>query len=129
MQLGSCGTDVTINALVLFYVTMSSDSQSPVSEHDGPAKEPVGPNVSSPSAAVQSFAMRSHSGKPTVIVGRGGPRGALAPPRNDYSYFPEPVEPLDPTKLGTTEVSPEDGGAHPLSSSPLSLQSVRSTAG
>ena len=123
IQLGSCGTDVTINALVLFYVTIPSGSSTTASERENVLpKEQPNPGASSPSAAVQSFAMRSN-GKPSVIVARGGSvvpngsRGVHHPGsgafggRNDYVYFPEPVEPLDPTKLGETDVSPEDGGA------------------
>ena len=108
---------------------MSGGSSATATEReDVLQKEQPAPGMSSPSAAVQSFAMRS-GGKPTVIVARGGGGGApsgsrgvhhpgssvFGGGRNDYVYFPEPVEPLDPTKLGETDVSPEDGG--PSSSS------------
>lgn len=122
---------MTINAMVLFYVTTSSTSTQAISERDGvPIKEPMsgGGNLSSPSATAQSFGGQQRStlgggggARPTVIVGRGGARGALMSARdaarNDYVFFPEPIEPLDPSKLGETDVSPEDGGAFPPSSS------------
>lgn len=106
---------------------MSSGSSPTATEREGVIhKEPLAPGTSSPSAAVQSFGMRSN-GKPNVIVARGGvshgPRGVhhagsgafCGGARNDYVYFPEPIEPLDPTKLGETDVSPEDGGMLRLS--------------
>lgn len=116
--------------MVLFYVTTSSSSTQAISERDGvPIKEPMsgGGNLSSPSATAQSFGGQQRStlgggggARPMVIVGRGGARGALMSARdaarNDYVFFPEPVEPLDPSKLGETDVSPEDGGAFPPSS-------------
>ncbi|CED83895.1 hypothetical protein [Phaffia rhodozyma] len=97
MVLSSCGGDVTINALVLFYVTMSPGQ---------------GRRERDTAAAAESYldtGVRASIKLPTMPgrAGHPGTRGAAS--QNEYFDFPEPT---DVHKQGQTAIPAEEGGGY-----------------